>query len=70
MKGGQKLSEAQTEYNLIANWIRPQNCHVCQKSLKYPYGRHMVNDKEEWTCNSKCEKDFYASLLRSSSQTA
>lgn len=64
MKNSFKLHEAQQQAKELGSWVRPAPCIICSKMLKGPYGRHMVDGKEVWTCSLDHERDYYVSTGR------
>lgn len=64
MKNSFKLQEAQQQAKEAEAWVRPKPCVICQKMLKGAYGRHMVDDKEVWTCSLVHEGEYNVSIGR------
>lgn len=64
MKNGFNLKELQQQKKESAPWVAERECCICSKMLKGPYGRHMVDGKEVWTCSLDHERDYYVSTGR------
>lgn len=62
MKNSFKLQEAQQQAKENESWVKPAPCVICSKMLKGPYGRHVVDSKEVWTCSLVHEGEYRASV--------
>lgn len=63
MRGGVNLRDLQQKRKEQEDsyWVKPKPCIVCKKVVAGPYGR---DSEDNWTCNSKCEGEYRASLSR------
>jgi hypothetical protein len=64
MKNSFKLQEAQQQAKEMESWVKPMPCVICSKMLKGPYGRHVVDGKEVWTCSLDHEGEYNARIGR------
>lgn len=48
-------------------WVIPKPCVICLKVIPGPYGRHMSDENEIWTCSLEHERSYYASISKQSS---
>lgn len=69
MKGGVNLRELQQKRKEKEDddWVQPKPCCQCGKVVAGPYGR---DSQDTWTCNSKCEGVYRASLSRQRDEPA